>query len=255
MTLKPAEQHLQELGIDDPKDIDVDAIAFYMGALVKYEPLSGCEASIVGVDNRAIIRIDSRNNEPSRQRFSVAHECGHWFHHRGRSFRCRSQDIGNPRYSEPNPERVADDYAADLLMPRYLFEPQARRYPYTSFRGIKEQQEIFRTSLMAMARRFVDIGPDPVVLICHSKEKRDWFIRSPKIHNKWFPMGQLDSDSCAYDIVRGNPRHAGRRMKMPAETWFDFHDADEIEVYEESIPYGDRVMTLITFMDSEQAEG
>lgn len=53
-------------------------------------------------------------------RFSVAHELGHWHHHRRRSAVCLSDDIGNPAKGPLDPERVADGYAADLLMPRYL---------------------------------------------------------------------------------------------------------------------------------------
>lgn len=253
MTPRPAEHHLQELGVSEPKDIDVEPIAYAMGALVKYEELAGCEASITGWGDRAIIKVDPRVDLP-RRRFSGAHECGHWFHHRGRAFRCRADDIGNPRNRETHPERVADEYAADLLMPRYLFKPRASQFPHTSFKAIRELQVEFRTSLVATALRMVKYGPDPVILICHSNEKREWFSRSPGIHNKWFPRSGLDPDSYAYDILRGQDKFTGRRVKMPAEAWFDFRKVDDLEVFEETIRYGDRVLTLITIPERDSSE-
>lgn len=251
MSLKPAEQHLQALGISVPDDIDIEAIAFDMSALVKYETLSGCEASIVGWNDKAIIRVDP-NSHRSRCRFSAAHECGHWFHHRGRSFRCRTADIGNPTHAETNPERIADEYAADLLMPRFMFEPRASQDAHATFKAIKELKEDFGTSLLATALRYVTYGPESIILVCHSIEGRAWFRRSRGVDGKWFPIERLDPDTNAYDILRGHSRHAARRMKMPADTWFDFHRAGDLEIYEESIPYGDRVLTLLTIPDTDE---
>ncbi|WP_442957701.1 ImmA/IrrE family metallo-endopeptidase [Phenylobacterium sp.] len=47
---------------------------------------------------------------PARKRFSVAHELGHWKYHRGRSFLCRKEDLGNQVHGPADPERIADAY-------------------------------------------------------------------------------------------------------------------------------------------------
>lgn len=52
---------LAELGIVEPADIRIEAIAQYCGATVVYEPLTGCEAYIAGHGNRAIITVNSRS--------------------------------------------------------------------------------------------------------------------------------------------------------------------------------------------------
>jgi hypothetical protein len=44
----PAERMLMGLGISEPKEIDLDAIAWTKGAVVNYRPMDGCEATIVG---------------------------------------------------------------------------------------------------------------------------------------------------------------------------------------------------------------
>ncbi len=244
--LKPAERTLRSLGIGHPQEIDVEAIAFAMGAQVKYRPLGGCEASIVGVGDRAIIRVDP-SVLPERRRFSTAHECGHWFHHRGRPFHCRATDIGNPARRGTDPERIADGYATDLLMPRYLFEPAAARHAAIGFETVWALQRLFRTSLLATALRLVELGPEPLLLICHQGGRRRWFRPAKTIPRQWFPKPLLDPDSYAWEIARGDATYSGRRGRMPADVWFQHDAAYELEVVEESIDYGDRVLSLISF--------
>jgi len=53
----PAERLLQELGITEPKEIDLEATAFHLGARVRYRRLEGCEARIIGRNDAAIITI------------------------------------------------------------------------------------------------------------------------------------------------------------------------------------------------------
>lgn len=245
MNSKPAERILHEIGISEPSDIDVVAIANHMGASVKFSELSGYEASIVGIRDKAIIRVQE-GIDPTRQRFSVGHECGHWHFHRGREFKCRSEDIGNPKNNITHPERIADSFAADLLMPGYLVNSLANNAPHTSFTLVNEIQELFKTSKLASALRAIDLGPDQSILICHNKTGRLWFHRSPHTDEKWFPSARLDEDSVAYDIIHGQEQYAGRRMKMPAEAWFDFDEADDYEIMEQSISYGDNVLTILT---------
>jgi hypothetical protein len=48
------------LGIERPDQIDLEAIAWEHGAVVKYRPLDRCEAMIVGAQRHAIITVNSR---------------------------------------------------------------------------------------------------------------------------------------------------------------------------------------------------
>ena len=56
---------------------------------------------------------------------------------------CRSEDIGNRKQGTPQLERVADSYAADLLLPRYLFVPVSRQYAEANFRMVRELGNLF----------------------------------------------------------------------------------------------------------------
>ena len=59
---------LEELGITEPLDIKIEAIAEYCDATIVYEPLKGCEARILGHGDRAIITVNSTSLR-ERQRF------------------------------------------------------------------------------------------------------------------------------------------------------------------------------------------
>ena len=49
MTLvRSPESLIDELGITEPDEIDVEAIAYHCGALIQYRHLDGCAARIVG---------------------------------------------------------------------------------------------------------------------------------------------------------------------------------------------------------------
>jgi hypothetical protein len=67
-----AERLLQELGVMEPGEIDLEAIAFHLGARVRYRPLDGCEARIIGSNDAAIITVNERSSY-RRKRFSIAH--------------------------------------------------------------------------------------------------------------------------------------------------------------------------------------
>jgi IrrE N-terminal-like domain len=86
------------------KEIELDAIAWIKGAVVNYRPMDGCEARIVGTTRRAVISVNSLSM-PERRRFSLAHEIGHWHHHRGRILFCGKDEVCNFRDDALNPER------------------------------------------------------------------------------------------------------------------------------------------------------
>lgn len=53
----PAEALLRSLGVAQPADIDLEAIAWSVGAKVRDAVLESCEARIIGYRDRAIITV------------------------------------------------------------------------------------------------------------------------------------------------------------------------------------------------------
>jgi len=251
--LRPAERLLQELGITEPDEIDLDAIAWHVGCEVRYARLEGWEAGILGAGDRAIISI-SNQVAPVRRRFSLGHELGHWHHHRGRAFICRSDDIGDHVRSAADPERVADGFAADLLLPPYLFLPRIDRKGRPSFKHIAELAATFNTSIPATAIRFVGMSAHDLVLVCHTPKGRRWFRRGPRVPDRWFPRDELDADSYAFDVMFKG-KDSSHVALMPASAWFDRGEADRYELYEETLRISaSETLTLLTIKNDEMLE-
>lgn len=252
MRLSPAEQLLQELGVTDPAEIDLEAIAFHMNAQVRFRPLDGCEARIVGTADRAIITVN-RDSLWRRKRFSIAHELGHWHHHRGRCLACRVDEY-RPR-TRNSPERTADGYAADLLMPNYLFRPLARNQKKLNFSAIKVLADTFDASQTATAIRLVETDHTPSMLVCHGQQGRKWFVRSPSVPDRWFPQVALDAESYAFGIQFGADPDNPMLRKIGADAWFDRAGSDRFEIQEQTIRVGpEETLTLLVFCDDEMLE-
>jgi Zn-dependent peptidase ImmA (M78 family) len=243
--LNSAEQVLVDLGITAPAEIDLEAIAWTLGVRVRYRRLDGCEAQIIGHGDRAIITVDDRSR-PRRQRFSVAHELGHWRYHRGRILVCRADEIGQGGNARPAPERTADDYAAHLLMPGYLLEPIARSYPKLTFQVVQTIADAFDTSLTATAIRLVESRHSPAILTCHGPKGRKWFTRSPDVPDRWFPRDDLDTESFAFGILFGQAQDDRFPRKIGADAWFERWEAERYEVLEQTIRIAaDEILTLV----------
>lgn len=253
MKLSPAERLLQIYGITSPEEIDLEAIAFDQGIRVKYHLLTGCEARIIGLGDHAIITVDGRRSK-TRQRFSAAHELGHWHHHRGKTLTCRSTDIGNYGTLASDRERAADRFAADLLLPPFLFRPECKKFRESTFECIESLSQLFMTSVTSTAIQTVDHGPEIVILVCHGVEKRKWFRVSKDMPEHWFPKKFLDRESCAFDLLRNSDRRSGRTL-VPADAWFDDSAASNYHVYEDSFKIADdEVLSVLVFEDYEALE-
>lgn len=227
------EKLLQHFGIEKPDEIDLEAIAWDLGARVKFRELHSCEARIVGSDDRAIITVDSRVS-PQRQRFSIGHELGHWHHHRGRCLICRSEDIGSNRLKATDPEKVANDYASDLLLPRYILEPMSRGIARPNLAVFRELAEVFKASVTATLLKVIETDRFPLILVCHSEKGRRWFRSSPSVPSRWFPKDDLDPESCAFDMVYGSGPEEKFPRRIGADAWFDRAEAQNYELLEQS---------------------
>ncbi len=133
---RKARQALDELGYEIP--VDVEAVAKAYGVTVVRQEL---EDSISGVlqikDGHGIIVVNAAHH-PNRQRFSIAHELGHYLLHRedGSVFVDRSPVFFRDRASSSgirHQEVDANAFAAELLMPEEDLEAQLNGRPIDAF--------------------------------------------------------------------------------------------------------------------------
>jgi hypothetical protein len=241
---------LADLGIREPDDIDIEAIAQHCGATILYKPLFGCEARIMGIDDRAIITVNARSTI-ERRRFSGGHELGHWMRDRGTAaFRCDERMLVQ-EWSADNPEKRANRFASDLLMPPKMFRPLAEERPIT-FATVQELAQVFTTSLSATAIRLVEYGPYPAMLICNSQDERQWFVASSTVQNRLWPVDRPGQWTHASALLSGNARPQGP-LNVRADQWIKNFRADQYWIKEDSILWtGHTVLSLIWWEDERQ---
>jgi hypothetical protein len=245
-----AERILRDLGVTEPGEIDVEAIAWYLGAKVKYDYLDQCDARIVGADDSAIVTV-SKKASPGRQRFSVCHELGHWIYHRRRMLLCSADEIERPNAEITNLERAADRFASELLMPDYLFVPIAQSLGRPSMHVVRKLSEIFNTSQTATAIRLVEINQLPLLLISHGRSGRRWFTRSQTVTRDWMPNSDLAPDSSTFTMIFGRAPPTMPPKPVSASNWFSRWDASRFELVEESFRVAAaEVLTLLAFKDA-----
>lgn len=242
---------LSELGITDPGDIRIEAIAQYCGATIIYDDLSGCEARILGLGEQAIITIKKAASR-ERQRFSAGHELGHWMRDRGKiAFNCEGRDFTG-EWDKDNPERRANRFATDLLLPDFMFAPKAKNRPIT-FKTVQELASEFNTSLTATAIRLVELGSFPAMIVCNAPNKRRWFIRGEDVPQCLWPVEMLDRNTKAYSVLHAQPIGKGEPVEVYADSWIAHPDSHKYEIIEDSIKVsGDLVITLLWWKDERQ---
>ncbi|WP_241301417.1 ImmA/IrrE family metallo-endopeptidase [Burkholderia stabilis] len=249
-----AEALISEFGISSPSELDVEAIACDAGMDVRYESLDGCEATLVGFKNQAIATIRPSGNR-GRERFSVAHELGHWNMHRGKSFRCRVDDQSANLASDAPREKEADSYAAHLLMPRYLFDPAIRSgAKIPTFKHIGEVAQTFEVSVAAAIIRMAEVDSLPVIVACYGTRGFRWCAFAPHVPRRWRLVQTLNDDTFAYDIVN-NVTSKQCSGKQEAAAWFSNDEAESFEVHENAMPgRPGEVLVMLYLSDTEMFE-
>jgi hypothetical protein len=134
---------------------DVDDLSAAPGAP---ELTPGQELSGLLLAARGEIWVNAREARtwPTRRRFTIGHELGHWELHRGdqTSLFCRSTSVDeDQRPAVPDLEEEASRFAAALLMPQWLMVRQHARLGD----DVDQMCRAFRTSGVAMGRRMADL--------------------------------------------------------------------------------------------------
>ncbi len=111
--------------------LNVRALIKSLGISLTFEPMENEKSGYIRRDDDGwIIGINSLHH-PNRQRFTMAHELGHYFLHRHDHneiedfIMFRSNDDG---YGKAGMEREANEFAAQLLMPKQSFQKAVGDY-------------------------------------------------------------------------------------------------------------------------------
>jgi hypothetical protein len=141
------------------------------------------------------------------------------------------------------------DFKPHLLMPRYLFEPAAEASKAMTLEVVKKLAGEFKTSLTATSIRYVDLGPHPTMIVCHSQLKRRWFHSGPLLPADLYPLAELHHESAAFEILFGSQRTIAPKT-ISADKWFSRRGAIRYELVEHSMRTNENeVQTLLWIKD------
>ena len=165
-TLRPlVNRLLEDCDICDAP-VPVAEIAKHLGAKIRYSPFDGELAGMLvrSDDNEAVIGVNSAHHI-NRQRFTIAHELGHFCLHKGkdvhidRSFRVNRRDKRSAQAIDPI-EIEANRFAAELLMPHDMILKDIIEFDIEDDEELKELADKYQVSVQALTLRINNLMKD-----------------------------------------------------------------------------------------------
>lgn len=220
-----ADDLLNELRIREPSEIDIERIALFKGAEVRYAPLQGMDGCLVREGESAIITVRSSLRFEGQRRFVIAHELGHFFlHPRTRQVETvDKQQASNWSEKQETEEYEANLFAAELLLPRALFKPRAANQE-PSFKLIEALAGEFCTTLTATAAQFVLTTPEECALVSAEGRRRKWFMLSAGFSFQMLEDDYIHGHSCATELSESN--RSSRCSEIEAGFWLEHFRGD-----------------------------
>jgi len=253
---KLAELLVERLGINGPPDLFL--IASKIGLRIREVCADGFDGTLVrALDGpKGIIAINASIREHSRKRFAIGHEIGHYLipHHRQLENVCRPETIERWHSGIAQAEREANEFSAELLLPRKLVAPRLGLTD-PSLHKISQIANEFSTSLTATAYRFIELTDKACCLVWSENKKAKWYLPSASFRIP-LPISELPSpDSWAAKVFTGQ-KAPDDLVEVASDAWLNrWHTNRVRRVLEHSIPLRsyDAVLSFLEF-DLEQHE-
>lgn len=238
--------------------IDLFALAKSRGILVEAKPSAakGVSGMLLRVGDDFAIGYATHINSNGFQRFSIAHELGHYFlGHADTMFR-GGKTVHESQAGFGSREQIeleADHFAAGLLMPAELFKQEAGRHS-DGLVAIEKVAERCQTSITSSAIRYAELTDVAVAIVISTGSSVDYCFASRSlrgIRGYRHPLkgSVLPRDSLTRDFNQTASNIAeAKRSDDDADLIAWFHADDEIDASEEVIGLGDygKTLTIIT---------
>src|SRR5574341_1456893 len=145
--------------------VDVWRVARQLGVRVERADLGeDCSGVLVRKGGAAVIGVNY-SHHPNRQRFTIAHELGHFVLHKGAKYIDKGMTTLQFRNAESSTgtqteEREANQFAAALLMPQEWVRPEFEKQPFDlgDDEALSAMCKRFGVSSQAMSFRLVNLG-------------------------------------------------------------------------------------------------
>lgn len=231
-----------ELGLVHPTEAPIEIIAQLRGLLIRYTRIEGAEARLLRTETRAVAAI-ARSNSVGRQRFSAAHELGHYELHRDHSrIRACSADDMHRWSGNEKREAEANWFAAELLMPAKLFEPMCD-VAKVDLDIIRVLANEFQVSMTAAAIRFVTFTEERCCVVLSKDGAISWAWPSRSFGYEITPKSPLNPMTLAYDYFASGDNESAPQA-VAARSWIEASTVDVIEHSIGSSLYGTVLSTI-----------
>jgi hypothetical protein len=247
-----AHEELRELLVEAPDEIDLSTIAWRKGRRLRIEEggLEFAEGRIIAPSNNGgTIRVKQGMNI-GRKRFTIAHEIGHFLLHPREGLERTDIAVNFTVWKDVTEEAEANIFAAELLLPEFLFKPRSRgRAP--SLALLDGLAHDFSTSMMATAFQYINYTNEQVALVVSHGDQIKWSHRS----KDFWPLirtGSLQPHSGASERLRGKSGDTGKMVRTPVYAWLaDFENDTRHDIMEDSryLDWYDRTITLLWMKD------
>ncbi len=259
--LRDATQHAEKIVRDEKLTlpVDVNVLASSHGILVEAKPegTEGVSGMLVRVGNSFAIGYATHIKSAGFQRFSIAHELGHYFlpGHPEHIFK-GGKALHESRAGFASGDQIeleADHFAAGLLMPSHLFKVEAGKYA-DGFSAIEKLAERCETSLTASAIRYAELSDAAVAVIISTSSSVDYCFSSRTMmgiagykHPAKGSVLPRDSLTRSFNQTKDNILRA-RRDDDSTDLISWFRADSEIDASEEVIGLGEygKTLTVIT---------
>ena len=232
MAKRKAEQFLADRGIDS-LPVDPIAIAESLDIVVEPKPdtAGGVSGMLVRHQDVFGIMYATHIDNDGFQRFSVAHEIGHYvldghvdhiFPSGDGLHTSEAGFVSGDRF-----ELEADHFAAGLLMPEPHFSRELLRFG-DGLEAVEGMARKCRTSLTATAIRYAETASVPVAIVMSAGGTVDYCFMSKSIQDfdglEWLRKGQPLPADVETDLFNRDPDNILRARRSHAETdlrdWF-----------------------------------
>jgi Zn-dependent peptidase ImmA (M78 family) len=221
-----------------------------VGAVIRPQTdLGPDEAGYCFQSNGKYFICTNASDRVERQRFTVCHELAHIV------LGLPSQHGNLPWWSyakRPLAEILCDVFAAELLLPHDLFQPEAER-AVIGLAAIEELAARFQASLTATGSRYGAVVSAPLAFVLSEQGKVRYASRSATLKEAaaWIPPRLGLPDGCLSKKVRDGVPYEGRE-EVDADVWFSDWERGGVLLEEvRHLAQWDQTLTLLWFEDEE----
>ncbi|MDY7545034.1 ImmA/IrrE family metallo-endopeptidase [Glaciimonas sp. CA11.2] len=252
-----AEKLVKDAGLQFP--IDILSIAQERNILVAAKPASskGVSGMLIRSGNDFAIAYATHIKSEGFQRFSIAHELGHYFldGHPEEVFR-NGATMHESKAGFGTVDQIeleADHFAAGLHMPSHLFNAATAKFS-DGLEAVQGLAKLCNTSLTAAAIRYAELAEAAVAIVLSHGQTVDYCFSSESMRRikgyRHLKKGVLLPKNTTTSNFNKHPENIASGLEMSDSTdpsiWF--HIDDEIDSSEEVIGLGEygRTLTVIT---------